>query len=382
MEPLSALALSGNVLQFIDSAAKLLSEARLICHSVNGITNSNRDAIAVYEDFRATAGNLLASPVRPATADDLAVRSLADRCQELSDDLVKDLKNLQAKNPGSKREALRIAWRALRKGGDQEQSSTFLLLKEYAQLDKGAANKSREQIETLRNELLTLTRSIEKYNQDVSGKLRDQEDATAKLSELISNIYSTRIKIDKEDWILGKLKFPEMRRRENAIEPALTGTYQWLLYPPEVDHSRSASPGLDTASSDEDGIIGAFRGLNKVAMQSVKSFDENKQESELKTETRARFLNWLESGSGIFYLSGKPGSGKSTMMKFITREKRTAEALRTWAAGKQLVVSSFFFWSSGLSIQRSIEGLYRGLLWETLKVSRTDAHRLPSNVGP
>jgi hypothetical protein len=90
MEPLSALALSGNVLQFIDSAAKLLSEARLICHSVNGITNSNRDAIAVYEDFRATAGSLLASPVRSATADDLAVRSLADRCQELSDDLVKD----------------------------------------------------------------------------------------------------------------------------------------------------------------------------------------------------------------------------------------------------------------------------------------------------
>jgi hypothetical protein len=34
----------------------------------------------------------------------------------------------------------------------QEQSSTFLLLKEYAQLDKEAANKSREQIETLRNE--------------------------------------------------------------------------------------------------------------------------------------------------------------------------------------------------------------------------------------
>jgi hypothetical protein len=187
------------------------------------------------------------------------------------------------------------------------------------------------------------------------------------LSELISDIYSTRIKIDKEDWILGKLKFPGMRRRENAIEPALAGTYQWLLYPPKADHSRSASPGLDTASSDEDSILGAFRMLNKLAMQSAKSFGEDGRESELKTETRARFLSWLESGSGIFYLSGKPGSGKSTMMKFITREKRTAEALRTWAAGKQLVVSSFFFWSSGLSMQRSIEGLYRGLLWETLK---------------
>ncbi|KAI0907600.1 hypothetical protein F4823DRAFT_548322 [Ustulina deusta] len=391
MEPLSALALSGNVLQFVEIAGKLLSEARQVCHAANGITTSNRDAITVYEDFRAAAGSLLASPVRSATADDLAVTLLADRCQELSDDLVKDLKNLQAKNPGSKREGLRIAWRALRERGEleslekrldryrqqiltriifmmsQEQSSTFLHLKEWAQLDEEAANKSREQLENLRKELLTLTRAIEKCNQDVSDKLQDQEDATTKLSELISNISSTRTKIEKEDWILGKLKFPGMRRRENAIGPALAGTYRWLLHPPEADHSRSTSPGSDAASLDKDDLSGALRMLNKFAVQSAKSFSESGQASELKTETRAKFLSWLESGSGVFYLSGKPGSGKSTMMKFITREKRTAEALRTWAAGKQLVFSSFFFWSSGLSMQRSIEGLYRGLLWETLK---------------
>ncbi|CZR62711.1 uncharacterized protein PAC_12608 [Phialocephala subalpina] len=391
MEPLSALALSGTVLQFIESAGKLLSEAHQVCRSANGITASNRDAIAVYEDFRAAAGSLLASPVRSTTADDLAVTSLADKCQELSDDLVKDLKNLQAKNPGSKREGFRIAWRALRERGEleslekrldryrqqiltriifmmsQEQSSTFLRLKECARMDEEAANKSREQLEALRNELLTFTRVIEQCNQDVSDKLQDQEDATTKLSELISNISSTRTKIEKEDWILGKLKFPGMQRRENAIEPALAGTYRWLLYPPEADHSRSSSLDLDVASLDKDDISGALRMLNKLAVQTVKSFSESGQESELKTETRARFLSWLESGSGIFYLSGKPGSGKSTMMKFVTREKRTAEVLKTWTAGKQLVFASFFFWSSGLSMQRSIEGLYRGLLWETLK---------------
>jgi hypothetical protein len=120
MEPLSALAFSGNLLQFIDIAGKLLSEAHQVCRSANGITTSNRDAIAVYDDFRAAAAGLVARPLRSTTADDLAVVSLAERCQELSDDLIKALKNLQATNPGSKRESLRIACRALRDKGELE----------------------------------------------------------------------------------------------------------------------------------------------------------------------------------------------------------------------------------------------------------------------
>ena len=31
----------------------------------------------------------------------------------------------------------------------------------------------------------------------------------------------------------------------------------------------------------------------------------------------SRLSHWLRSGSGIFWISGKPGSGKSTFMKFI-----------------------------------------------------------------
>ncbi|KAK4102838.1 hypothetical protein N658DRAFT_326336 [Parathielavia hyrcaniae] len=112
MEPLSAFALSGNVLQFIDSASKLISEARRVCQSASGITAGNQDAIAVYNDFRAAAAGLASR-----TADDAAVVALADRCQELSDELVQGLRNLQAKHPGSRRESLRVAWRALKDKG-------------------------------------------------------------------------------------------------------------------------------------------------------------------------------------------------------------------------------------------------------------------------
>jgi hypothetical protein len=120
MEPLTALALSGNVLQFIESAGKFIREARQICRSATGVTGANRDAIAVYDDFRGAAAVLAARPLRPTTADDAAVVSLAERCNELSDDLVTALKSLQSTNPGSKRDSLRVAWRALRDKGELE----------------------------------------------------------------------------------------------------------------------------------------------------------------------------------------------------------------------------------------------------------------------
>ncbi|KAH7204880.1 uncharacterized protein BKA55DRAFT_530963, partial [Fusarium redolens] len=35
------------------------------------------------------------------------------------------------------------------------------------------------------------------------------------------------------------------------------------------------------------------------------------------------FRSWLEKGEGIFYIIGKPGSGKSTMMNFLASYPET-----------------------------------------------------------
>lgn len=79
------------------------------------------------------------------------------------------------------------------------------------------------------------------------------------------------------------------------------------------------------------------------------------------------FAEWLSSGDGIFWVQGKPASGKSTLMKFITREGRLHELLNIWADGNPLVVASFYFWVTGSQLQRSIDGLYRTLLHQMLK---------------
>ncbi|KAJ5267385.1 hypothetical protein N7478_010193 [Penicillium angulare] len=94
---------------------------------------------------------------------------------------------------------------------------------------------------------------------------------------------------------------------------------------------------------------------------------EKKKQEDLRRSTRESFLTWIESGRHIFHISGKAGSGKSTLMKFLSRSPRVKKGLEAWADGQPLVLVQFVFWNSGDERQMSLEGLYRSLLFETCR---------------
>ncbi|KAI1424660.1 hypothetical protein F5Y12DRAFT_796883 [Xylaria sp. FL1777] len=59
------------------------------------------------------------------------------------------------------------------------------------------------------------------------------------------------------------------------------------------------------------------------------------------------FTPWLQSGSGVFHVSGKAGSGKSTLMKHIWLHNHTQEHLEAWSGDQKLLKAAFFFWAAG-----------------------------------
>lgn len=81
----------------------------------------------------------------------------------------------------------------------------------------------------------------------------------------------------------------------------------------------------------------------------------------------AGLRRWLSKGSGLFWVCGKPGSGKSTLMKYLHQDKRTGELLRASSIGSRLMVVSFFFHHRGNYNQRSFEGLLRSLVSQILE---------------
>jgi hypothetical protein len=79
------------------------------------------------------------------------------------------------------------------------------------------------------------------------------------------------------------------------------------------------------------------------------------------------YVEWLRSGTKIYWIYGKAGSGKSTLMKHIFDDSQARELLEQWSTNLPLIVAGHFFWKSGTSDQKSYKGLLRSLLFQALK---------------
>ncbi|KAK0260686.1 hypothetical protein LTS09_004983 [Friedmanniomyces endolithicus] len=82
---------------------------------------------------------------------------------------------------------------------------------------------------------------------------------------------------------------------------------------------------------------------------------------------RTSFEPWLQHGHGIYWICGKPGSGKSTLMRFLSQQLQTDQRFRVETSGLPVTVVSFFFWNTGTELQRSQDGLLRSLLFQILR---------------
>lgn len=118
--------------------------------------------------------------------------------------------------------------------------------------------------------------------------------------------------------ILSSLRYPEMRNRWDTITKANPSTYEWMF-----DAKGQDLPPL-------------------------------------------KFSKWLSREEGIFWITGKAGSGKSTLVKHISEDLRTRMALETWARGRELCIASHYFWFLGSPMEKSYEGLLRSILYEVL----------------
>jgi len=81
-------------------------------------------------------------------------------------------------------------------------------------------------------------------------------------------------------------------------------------------------------------------------------------------------VTWLEDSGqqkSIYWIAGKAGSGKSTLMKYLGNDSRTKEHLNTWAEPFIPLIASCFFWNPGNSMQKSLVGLLQSLLYQLLQ---------------
>jgi hypothetical protein len=148
-----------------------------------------------------------------------------------------------------------------------------------------------------------------------------------------------------------------MNYRFLEVAKAHAATFEWLLLDPRRKEE------LTMIRKTEFGALNhkAYQNQPTPAPPPLRESGDR-----FKHEANLAFNNWLRSGNGIFHISGKPGAGKSTLMKFICQSPKTQEYLGDWCGNDQLIFAKVFFWRQGQEDQKNLAGLTRSLLSQVL----------------
>ena len=78
------------------------------------------------------------------------------------------------------------------------------------------------------------------------------------------------------------------------------------------------------------------------------------------------FAKWLKSDNHLYWINGKAGSGKSTLMKFLANHDKTKSFLAQWSAPTEVLIVTYYFWLSGSILQRSSKGFLCSVIYQML----------------
>lgn len=121
------------------------------------------------------------------------------------------------------------------------------------------------------------------------------------------------------------LHFPQIDGRKGQIDNSYHGTYQWTL--------------LSISSDDTE-------------------WDN--------------FVAWLqnpECASHLYWISAKPGAGKSNLIHFLEENLNPSQHMFPWSQQSEVLIASYYFWNPGNILQKSLAGLLRTLLYQLLERS-------------
>ncbi|KAK5680070.1 hypothetical protein LTS10_008020 [Elasticomyces elasticus] len=153
------------------------------------------------------------------------------------------------------------------------------------------------------------------------------QDSADKLIQTLVDYLPDLVRSAKEvhlaQRLLSSLKFDKMNARRSAVSDTYGNTYEWIFQPVQ----------------------------NNAEVKGM----------------RIGFIEWLSSSNGIYWLAGKAGSGKSTLVKFLWQHSQTQLALKDWAKDGKLIVASHFFWNAGYLPQRTHAGLLRALCFDIFR---------------
>lgn len=241
--------------------------------------------------------------------------------------------------------------------------SDFSNRKKRGSLNDLAAHQAHASRELAQATRLILDASLQTRD-TLSYQLQQQAERLLQIKELQEHGRTRDIKKD-DDFFQGTLgrigNFEVPRQGDDTEVPDTERSYRYQQIQEELRLLMVENGILESLS-----FASSADRQQSVEMPHRETFEWIFNEADAAEKPWSSLTEWLRTGSGIYWINGKVGSGKSTLMKYIYENSRTAEELREWAGEVPLEVSAFFFWNSGDENQKSQRGLLRSLLHDIL----------------
>ncbi|KAF4840482.1 hypothetical protein CGCSCA4_v010189 [Colletotrichum siamense] len=363
MDPMSAFGLAVNILTVIDLSVKVISTTSEIRSRGESITTSDRFAMAQH--FESQCEKLIGSfkptpePSGGSTHaailddDDVALRALAEEATVIARGIQQGLVRRQKGRPLVKtlRDAVLSIW------GEREMK------------------EKTERLESMRNQIQFVLMISIKTSCDVASLRGDQtwhklDNATQQvIGTLLSDNDAIRSDMERHIEVLNQ----EVVSHFDQASRLASRRHDELLA------AIAQRSGLDKTALLEDPAIITDRILNSLWFPRINDRYEDILPAHEKTfewvfsrDTHFRFsstfVEWIENGTGVYWMSGKAASGKSTLIKAMADDPRTEMLLRTWAHGQPLVTAKYLFWDQSPDVlQKSLDGLFRGILHDIIR---------------
>ncbi|EXF84611.1 hypothetical protein CFIO01_04779 [Colletotrichum fioriniae PJ7] len=397
MTPLEIIGLVSAIITFIDFAAENVAVAREIERTGSATFKDNADLERRVKLVEEHVTGLNAGTIgAPRDTNEVQLLDLVEEYKSLTVQLMTLLAGLKSTR---KRHILSKMVKDFRKKDEKE-----TLQKELddcrSRIHLQLTQLTRSELSRRLNEISAQGRINATEMQHLGENIKELQSKVElwkHIPGLVEGVHDilSRSKVAIEDTaqrlILEKLYVGDMTRRFDEIERAHEKTFSWLLGS-ETPPSISDFDSLDwSESSHSDGPVHVRRGDNEPpnedgqnsdqyeapssgATSDGSSDEESDHESQISLERTTKelqaqrgLIDWLARGGGIFHISGKPGAGKSTLMKYLCQSHATESYLEGWAGEKKLISANFFFWKLGSTAQKSLDGLLRALIYFILE---------------
>jgi hypothetical protein len=378
MEAVAAVGIAAAAAQFLDFSIKTLALCKEIRDSSSGSTKTNDELTKSIKKLTAMQKDLRQSGSTPSSTYRQLIRAVQD-CSVVASELLKlleDIREVAKESLGTMRSALKAikerksieklqarlldcqnryhialttdlrdeVLRLLERQGKNTDSVRDIILQQLSTASSKSAvlhaithgklhtlgEDLNQSARTVQNQLSALRLSQQSSNKTLQTGQRN-------LGKTIDGQFQRLSASDTHQNFLDMLYFPEMFARQESMMRRSPGTYEWV-------------------------------------------FSGKLEKSNKKKELQGRISCWLRNTdkNNIFWIQGKPGSGKSSLVSFIMGDRRTKECMQPWAGGHDPHIFSFFFWNPGSSLQKTMLGLRRSLLWQLCKAKPVIIEKLLS----